>query len=56
MTDKMCRSHCSETSATFSPREEETNLNNFMDKNRICSCENVRNLVIIISSLLVRVN
>ena len=29
----------------FSPKEEATSLNNVMDKNRICSRENVHNLV-----------
>ena len=31
--------------ATFSPEEEATSLNNVMDKNIICSCRNVCNLV-----------
>ena len=40
----------------FSPKEAATILNNVMDKNRICSHENVRNAVIMICSLLVGFN
>ena len=40
----------------FSPKEEATILTNVMDKNRIFSCENVHNVVIMTCSLLVGFN
>ena len=43
-TDKTRRLHCSEKSATFSSKKEETSLNNVMNKNILCSCRNVCNL------------
>ena len=55
-TDETRRIYCSKKSATFSPKEEATSWNNVMNKNRICSRENVRNKLIIICSLLVGVN
>ena len=36
----------------FPPNEEATILNNVMDKNRICSRKNIRNVVMMICSLL----
>ena len=58
MTDETHRVHCSGKSATFFPqRRSNYSIVWIMSqgKNRICSHKNVRNLVIIICSLLVHV-
>ena len=56
MTNEMCRFVAQRSRLLFSPKEEATILNNVVDKNRICYCENVCNVVIITCSLLVGVN
>ena len=56
MIDKTHRVHCSEKSATFfPPKKKQPVWIMSQGKNRICSHKNVRNLVIIICSLLVQV-